>query len=84
MVEASEDHISMWEIYRQSQNNPDEVVARRWEVSLTKGNKRQPTGDVVSAATLDEVRQMLLMINPCFVRVPRAGMDDPQVIESWL
>jgi len=70
--------VNQWTIYDRPKDYPDQFVARCWRISP---GKLQPTGDMFTGDTLDEVRALLPY---GLVRVTRYPDDDPKIVETWL
>jgi len=63
-------------VHERPSDYPNSFVARRHEFGV-------PTGDVVEAANLFELREKLLANNPGLCRIPREPFDDPVIVEVW-
>jgi hypothetical protein len=69
--------LSLWTVYDHPSDHPAYWVARRWEIR----REAVPTGDLLKADTLDELRGLL---PPGLDRLPREPGDDPAIVETWL
>jgi hypothetical protein len=67
-----------WTVYDHPRDYPHDFVARRW---VAVGAHVQPTSDMFTAPTLDQVRTLL---PPGLVCFPRFENDDPKIVEVWL
>lgn len=72
--------LQLWTIYARPSDYPDRFVARRYDV-LRGHSEPVRTDVVVTASSLDEVRDML---PPGLCRMPRSPGDDPVIVETWL
>ena len=79
MTERRSDKLAMWTIYDHPTDFPDHFVAREWLVS---GRGAWPSGMVIWAATLNEVRLELLSYG--LTCLERSAEDDPAIVETWL
>lgn len=70
--------LAIWTVYNSPEDYPGLFVVRKWLV--TEGVET-PTAEVFFADTLGAVRTL---IPPGLVLVPRAELDDPVIVESWL
>lgn len=70
--------LSMWVVCDHPSDHPDVVVARRHEIS---DGGHQPTGDLLTGATLEEVREQIPV---GFINIGRSDEDDPVIVESWV
>jgi hypothetical protein len=68
----------MWTIYDHPRDYPDAFVARKWLIG--GGPEPGPTDEVMTAATLDELRRLMFGL-AC---IPRWPEDDPCIVEVWL
>ena len=66
--------VEIWTVYERPLDYPQGYIARRWlnDVSTT---------DVVTGASLDEVRDKL---PPGLHLIPRHPKDDACIVETWL
>lgn len=66
--------MNIWTVYASPLDYPGQFVARRWIF-------HEPTGDLLVADTLEELRAML----PAGLeRFERFDGDDPVIVECWL
>lgn len=70
--------LNIWTIYDHPRDLPDVFVARRFEIGGEHGG---PTGDILTAPTLDALRKKLPW---GLVRIMRQDGDDPCIVECWL
>lgn len=66
--------LNIWAVYQQPTDFPDLFVARRYELE-------QPTSDIRTGSTLEEVRAAL---PPGLYRLDRHEKDDPKIVEVWI
>jgi len=66
--------LPIWVIYDKPTDYPDVLVARKWLLD-------QPTNEVITAATLDDLREKL---PPGLAQLSRHPSDDPKIVESWI
>jgi hypothetical protein len=69
-----DDDMSMWVIYEDTPEFPNQYVARRYELDVD-------TGDFVVGDTMNDVRAKL---PKGLMRLERSAHDHPQVRESWI
>ena len=67
--------LDLWTIYVNPTDRPGDYMARRFILD-------QPTGDVIAADTLMEIRQPF--IDAGFVCLTRNETDEPHIVETWL
>ena len=78
----TDDNILMpiWTVYARPKDYPDLFVARRFDI--VHGELQAcPSDDVVTASSLQELREMLPM---GLTRLPRHADDEPQIVEVWI
>ena len=75
---AANDRLNIWTVYDHPRDQPDVFVARRFEIGHEHAG---PTGDVLTAPTLEELREKLPAGLVC---ITRQDGDDPAIVESWL
>jgi hypothetical protein len=68
------DDLSMWVVYEDTPEFPNQYVARRCRLDVD-------TGDYVVGDTLNDVRAKL---PPGLMRLERSAHDHAQVRESWI
>jgi hypothetical protein len=68
------DDLSMWVIYEDTPEFPNQYVARCYRLDVA-------TGDFVVGDTMNDVRAKL---PPGLMRLERSAHDHPQVRESWI
>jgi hypothetical protein len=66
--------LDVWIIYDSPSDYPGHFVARRFLVN-------QPTADVLTAATLEDVRALL---PKGLLRLERTQHDQPHIVEVWV
>jgi hypothetical protein len=66
--------LDIWIIYESPSDYPGQFVARRFQMN-------EPTADVLTAVTLDDVRALL---PPGLVRLERTQHDQPHIVEVWV
>ncbi|KWN78354.1 hypothetical protein WM24_29700 [Burkholderia ubonensis] len=71
---------SMWVIYERPSDYPTGFLARHWLAS--SGGLLASKGEVLTGATLDEVRAQLAPFG--LHRIERDPRDEPQIVETWL
>lgn len=71
---------SMWVIYERPRDYPNGYLARRWFAN--QGGLEPSMSEVITGATLDEVRDKLAPYG--LHRVNRDPRDEPQIVETWL
>lgn len=76
----SEAFITMYTIYDHPSDYPNVFVARRWVIPRDN-TPAYPELDVLTADTLDELRQKM---PPDFTCIRRDANDDPKIVEVWL
>jgi len=69
-----DDDLSMWVVYEDPPEFPNQYVARRYLLDVD-------TGDYEVGDTLNDVRAKL---PPGLMRLERSKHDHPQVRESWI
>lgn len=69
-----DDDLSMWVVYEDTAEFPNQYVARRYRLD-------KDTGDYVVGDTLNDVRAKL---PKGLMRLERSSHDHPQVRESWI
>ncbi len=70
----------IWTVYEHPTDYPDQFVARRFNILIDKPEP-QATDDIVTAASLQELREMLPI---GLTRIPRLHGDEPQIVEVWI
>ncbi|CAN5475240.1 hypothetical protein BH11PSE11_BH11PSE11_21210 [soil metagenome] len=70
----TDDDLSMWVVYEDTPEFPNQYVARRYLLEVD-------TGDYVLGDTLNDVRAKL---PPGLMRIERSVHDVPQIRESWI
>jgi hypothetical protein len=66
--------IDVWIVYDSPSDFPGCYVARRFKMD-------KPTSDVLTAATLDDLRALL---PPGLIRLERTEHDQPHLVEVWV
>jgi hypothetical protein len=74
----NDEALGIWTVYDHPRDFPDCFVARR---SLSSAGGIFMTDEVVTAATLEELRALL---PPGLYRIDRDPLDDPVIVEVWL
>lgn len=70
----------MWILYDSPTDyGPGTYVARKWAVD---GRGDRPTTDVLVTASLDELREHMIMHG--LTRLHRHPTDDAKIIETWI
>lgn len=69
--------LKLWVVYDHPTDFPDSFAARLW---LTD----RPTGEVLVADTLDDIRAAIAGLMPGAVCLMRQPDDDPVIVETWL
>lgn len=69
----------MWTVYDHPLDFPEHFVARMW---IVDGDGQRPTDTVITAETLDALRDWLADHN--LTPLPRNAADEPQIVETWL
>lgn len=82
-VGLEHDQLPMWVVSGpDTTDQPGAFVARLW---ITRGPRREgtggPTGHLLRAGTLDEIRALL---PPGLTRFERDPSDPPNILETWL
>lgn len=73
--------LDLWTIYERPKDYPEGYVARRFEVGV---GVHSPTNQIITADSLDEIRELLLDAHPGLYRIPRSPEDEPQIVEVWV
>lgn len=76
---AREAHV-LWTVYDHPTDYPDHYVARLWEINGR--GEEVATDTVMFSDSLEWLRMQLERAG--FVRIPRAELDDPKILESWI
>jgi len=71
-----------WVVYDHPVDYPDSFVARRFV--LDRGPQPVPTEEVLVAASLAALRQLVRQQDPNLVRFYRSRDDEPQIVECWM
>ena len=71
--------LSLWTVYDRPADYPDDVVARRFEISA---GEPVATSDVLLAPSLTTLRRKLMTRG--LVGLMRTGGDDPAIVEVWV
>lgn len=71
------DSLPIWTVYQNPKDHPGKFVSRRWESLPTP----RPTGEVIIANTLEEVREQL---PPGLTRLAPQQGDDATIVENWI
>ena len=66
--------IDVWIVFDSPTDFPGFYVARRFKMN-------QPTSDVLTAATLEDLRALL---PPGLIRLDRTEHDQPHLVEVWV
>lgn len=72
-------HLNLWTVYGHPLDFPSGFIARRWVVG--PGAEPTPTGECVTASTLEAVRAKL---PSGLYRLDRVSDDDPCIVETWV
>jgi hypothetical protein len=76
---VSDDALSMWTVYDRPRDYPEQIVARRFEVSA-RGPRA--TDEIVVADSLDAIREW--MVERGLTCLTRSPDDDSKIVETWL
>lgn len=71
--------LEMWTVYWSPLDYPGQFVARKCLIGGAP--ELQMTNDMYTAATLEELRDLL---PPGLVLMPRDESDDPVIVETWI
>ena len=74
IADDQDDDLSMWIVYEDIPEFPNQYVAKRCRLDVE-------TGDYVVGDTLNDLRAKL---PPGLMRIERSSHDHPQVRESWI
>jgi hypothetical protein len=81
----SDDALPIWTVYDHPRDFPHCYVARKFLIGEESGAALildWPTDEVITADTLDEIRELLERRGlTCFQRAPE---DDPVIVETWI
>lgn len=71
--------LTMWTVYDHPRDQPDAIVARRFEVTSSGAT---PTSELLRFGTLRAVREYFSTRGLfCLTREPD---DDPNIVETWM
>lgn len=73
-------YMPIWTIYEHPADYPDLFVARRFDI-VPGEPEACATQDILTAASLDELRSLLPR---GLTRIARFHDDEPQIVEVWL
>lgn len=71
----------MWVVFAHPLDYPGLFVARRVEILAGRDRK---TDDVLTAFTLEALRDRLVDEVGCSCPIPRSPQDDPVIVETWI
>lgn len=82
IVTVERNALVIWTITNNPSDYPGYYVARPHVVG--QGGKTFVGLDVITALSLDALRDHLQTMNPTLIRFPRDVSDDPVIVETWM
>jgi hypothetical protein len=74
--------LAMWTVYDHPSDFPECFVARKWEIPAREAPRA--TAEVLTAPTLTQLRELIVMDTCCLARMDRDPAADPKIVEVWL